>query len=1313
MPSLAGLHLVEPVGDASSAQVVYLDFDGAAGVDYDGPIAVRDLDVPALETPGALAGSRQQIAASVVAALNDEFASGGVVFTQTRPAEGMPYSTIYVGGDGSAFAPDGRLAGLAEAVDVGNHNRADEAFVFADVVARGSGEAGFAAALAQTIAHETGHLLGYAHDESQEHLGILGEVAASITALNSNSGSAVAFGDGTFASNAARHAGFWDTAQDATDETSRAWDEFEIPAFADRPAVDRIDFQWTVNPSNATCRQNWAGFDVRGVWTDPFAPVTQTAWAAMNATARYVTLGNIGATTYLSRQPAGLFSGNFSWPLVQAASIVYQNPGQAIYVGYRENPEGSDDTVLDDSSRSIIDAQMNIYYVGKPTALVTDKAVYDPQETVRFSWDADTTGTSRIGFRLQLSRDPQFPNFSTTEYQLVDGKSFQDVAVEPGRWFWRVQARNKQIDSLTRFGIDWATSEWSDMGQFDVNLPTISVLAVNDSEGSSGQKNFNFPVQLSSPLSVDVSFDYATVDGQARTSDNDYIQRNGRVTIPAGQTGSVISVPVVGDTKFEADEGFFLMLGNAQNGRFEDTQIPGWIQNDDAQPRLFLGDARYEEGTGGAASTFSFPLTLSEPSGLDVLVPYATEDGSAKAGEDYEAAAGEAVIPAGHTNGTIAIRVVADANIEPDETFLVRLGANVQNAAVAHDEGLGTIVNDDLFQEILVSSAEIAVPEGAWSIFHVRLALPPTTPLTVTIAKQSGGDPHLGVAATSLVFNASDWNLDRPVLISAGQDDDVSSGTAAFTLSAPGLGTKTLQATEIEDERLSLVVAPAVLAVAEGGSAQFLVKLNGQPAGPVTVSVVQQPGGDPDLVAGTDVLSFTPQDWNVEKPLTIGAAEDDDETNGTASFRLDALGLDPVVVTAQESDNDQLALVVSPSSFTVPEGQSAQFTVKLNRAPSGPVIVSVLRQQGGDVDLVAATTVLSFDAGDWFVEKPVIITAAHDVDASAGTATFLVSAAGLAQRTVVVAEADDDPQGVSRLIDDGASGFSRRGSWSIVRGIAGYGDDYLYTAKGSGRDTATWTFSNLPSGPYEVLASWTTRSNRATNAPYKIVSGKVQKTVRVNQRGLRADAAYAETDFQRLSIVQVTGGRLTVSLGDGANGVVVADAVWVRSAAGLTAAAPAAPGARTAALAPAALEPVISAVLADWHARGVSADLLQRLTRVEFALADLPPSYLGMAVGNKVYLDRDAAGHGWFVDPTPAEASEFAPSATGQEQRAVDSAALDRMDLASVVSHELGHVAGLEDLASEPGRLMNAALRPGVRRTLGPAEVDALLAAGR
>lgn len=127
------------------------------------------------------------------------------------------------------------------------------------------------------------------------------------------------------------------------------------------------------------------------------------------------------------------------------------------------------------------------------------------------------------------------------------------------------------------------------------------------------------------------------------------------------------------------------------------------------------------------------------------------------------------------------------------------------------------------------------------------------------------------------------------------------------------------------------------------------------------------------------------------------------------------------------------------------------------------------------------------------------------------------------------------------------------------------------------------------------------------------------------------------------------------------------------------------------------LRPVVVSALARLETANLSSVDLAALGVVQFLIADLPGNMLGLAdaEGRTIYLDGNASGHGWFVDPTPLEDEEFAPNA-------VDDYAATRMDLLTVVLHELGHLAGLDDLdpLAHFGDLMGATLDVGTRRVV-------------
>jgi hypothetical protein len=128
------------------------------------------------------------------------------------------------------------------------------------------------------------------------------------------------------------------------------------------------------------------------------------------------------------------------------------------------------------------------------------------------------------------------------------------------------------------------------------------------------------------------------------------------------------------------------------------------------------------------------------------------------------------------------------------------------------------------------------------------------------------------------------------------------------------------------------------------------------------------------------------------------------------------------------------------------------------------------------------------------------------------------------------------------------------------------------------------------------------------------------------------------------------------------------------------------------------LQPLVTEAVARWTAAGISDSAVALLSGVNVRIANLPGSRLGEASGNTIYIDGNAAGYGWFVDTTPTLDEEFTSLPSDPPLRAVDPRAVDRIDLLSVVEHELGHIIGLKDADVLTDDVMNGVLGVGVRR---------------
>ncbi len=104
------------------------------------------------------------------------------------------------------------------------------------------------------------------------------------------------------------------------------------------------------------------------------------------------------------------------------------------------------------------------------------------------------------------------------------------------------------------------------------------------------------------------------------------------------------------------------------------------------------------------------------------------------------------------------------------------------------------------------------------------------------------------------------------------------------------------------------------------------------------------------------------------------------------------------------------------------------------------------------------------------------------------------------------------------------------------------------------------------------------------------------------------------------------------------------------------------------------------------------------LAGVQIKVADLSPRILGETSGKTIWIDDNAAGYGWFVDPTPGDNVEFAAAAGTNDLTAPPgTAASQRADLLTTVMHEMGHLLGYQHAADD---LMQAVLPLGVRRTV-------------
>src|SRR6266550_2626957 len=526
--------------------------------------------------------------------------------------------------------------------------------------------------------------------------------------------------------------------------------------------------------------------------------------------------------------------------------------------------------------------------------------------------------------------------------------------------------------------------------------PTISIGDFAANEGNAGPTTFTFTVSLSNVTAQTVSVHYATADGSATVADADYAAATGVVTFLPGQTSQTISVEVVGDTKFETDERFSVELDTPVNATIADGTGLGTILNDDAQPTISINDQSHAEGNAGS-TTFTFTVSLSNPSSLTITVDYATRDGSATVADaDYVSAAGTVTFAPGTTSQSVNVTVNGDTKFEPDETFNVDL-SNPTNATIADAHGLGTIENDDT--QPTVSINDVTKPEGNIGTtsfdFTVSLSDASSQPVTVHYATTDGtatggaacaaGTDYVSATGT-VTFAPGETSKQLSVAV-CGDTTFEPDETFSVDLDTPsgatigdGHGAGTIQN---DDATPTISISDVSANEGDAGPTPFTftVSLSNASSTAVTAHYATADGtatvADGDYMAATGTVTFAP--GATSQPVTVNVVGDTKfESNETFSVDLDT----PTGATIADGHgvgtilNDDAAPTLSIGDVSANEGDAGTtnftFTVTLSGASGTPVSVDYTTTDGtaiggtscgGTVDYQSAHGTLVFAPG--------------------------------------------------------------------------------------------------------------------------------------------------------------------------------------------------------------------------------------------------------------------------------------------------------------------------------------------------------------
>ena len=223
----------------------------------------------------------------------------------------------------------------------------------------------------------------------------------------------------------------------------------------------------------------------------------------------------------------------------------------------------------------------------------------------------------------------------------------------------------------------------------------------------------------------------------------------------------------------------------------------------------------------------------------------------------------------------------------------------------------------------------------------------------------------------------------------------------AYDLGSPITGTGTITN---DDAAPTIQVSAGSVNLGESGSATFDVTLSGAPIGSTVFNIASNDTGAATVSPST--LTFTPGDFGTPQTVTVSGVADVDLASESTTLSITSAGYTTTNVSANVTDDDTQAIVVSPTSLGLTEGTGSSLNVSLAFQPAGSVTVNVASLDAGAASATPAS--LIFTPANYFTTQAVTVAGEQDVDTANESTSIEFTASGISTTSVAVTVTDDD-----------------------------------------------------------------------------------------------------------------------------------------------------------------------------------------------------------------------------------------------------------------------------------------------------------------
>ncbi|MBK6709785.1 MAG: protein kinase [Chloroflexi bacterium] len=580
-----------------------------------------------------------------------------------------------------------------------------------------------------------------------------------------------------------------------------------------------------------------------------------------------------------------------------------------------------------------------------------------------------------------------------TEAQVIEIPILNNEMDEPNRTFSLVLSDPKKATLGTSTAIITITD--------DDAPPTLTISDLSVLESIVGGKA-TVSVVMKGSSSETVTVNYATANDTA-VAGQDYTAASGALSWTAGQTGArSFEIAILQDVIDEPDETLTIALSNVQGAVLAVEKAALTISDDDAQPKIVIGDATVNEG----AKSVTIPITMTGATSAEAWVDVTTQNGTLETNaaigdgnlRDFNHLTVSVTWEPGTSGGkTITVDILDDLVDEGDdatqpEIFGVVIFSNAPSIVVQDNAATVQIFDDDAPPVVNLTAANPTTVDESAGVINLNVEMTGQSSRAVTVnfslvegtAVQGEDFTFSGAQQVSwaayetgvkaIPFTIVDDKVDENTTIGPPPPTEAQE-TFLVRLNAPtaatlGTATETTVGITDNDQAGITLTGPAPTSIQEDPTAPtasrtavYSVRLTSRPLSDVTFTFAITSTVPPPSpfhaqcsVVNAAPLVFTPATWNVNQTVSVRAVDESfNDQGGTCNIILspntadalytlfpDVIGNTPVTVV----NDDDPQILLGPTGGLLYElpisgTTSLTYTVRLSSIPTATVSVRV------------------------------------------------------------------------------------------------------------------------------------------------------------------------------------------------------------------------------------------------------------------------------------------------------------------------------------------------------------------------------------